>query len=132
MYKLLTSYFDCYISESKVSRMDNKVRSYIDKVVSKLQLSSQFIQTKPTQSNTQQFCSPIQPIESITTPLKYLTQSITTLLKHSTQFIKIPLKQSNTQYFFTSSSLPNPFRCISSVDFAYYYPITPYLIIVSN
>ena len=53
IYKTLTSSFDSNIFEGKVSGMDNKVSSCVNKVVSKLQLLTQLIQTKPTPYDTQ-------------------------------------------------------------------------------
>ena len=55
MYTPLTLFFDSNISKSRVSGINNKVSACVDKVVSKLQLLTQFIQTQSNQSSTQKF-----------------------------------------------------------------------------
>ena len=100
MYTPLTLFFDSNISESRVSGINNKVSACVDKVVSKLQLLTQFIQTQSNQSSTQKFYPHIRPIQSISTLLQYSTQFITTPSKQLTHFIKTLLKKSNTHQFF--------------------------------
>lgn len=60
MYRPFTLSFDCNIFDSREIGIDNKVSACINKVVSKLQFSTQSIQAQPNQSYTQQFYPPIQ------------------------------------------------------------------------
>ena len=53
LYKPITFSFDSDISGSRVNGMDKTFSACVDKVVSKLQFSPQFIQTQLTQSNNQ-------------------------------------------------------------------------------